>query len=137
VVALPSNPVFADRPIRQALSPNAYHGTVIWSWQQAVLAAGLRRQLERTDLPERLRQRLNEGEVRVWEAIRAAGDMQTSELWSWNYKSGCYRITPFGEAGAHAEESDAAQLWSTVFLTLRPPPRGSTPHRRNWLAACA
>ncbi len=27
------------------LTRNAYHGTVIWSWQQAVLAAGLQRQL--------------------------------------------------------------------------------------------
>src|SRR5262249_33658260 len=52
---LVANPVFAA-PLQQAqLNRNAYHGTVVWSWQQALFAAGLARQLERADLPATVR----------------------------------------------------------------------------------
>ncbi len=50
-----ANPVYAAPAIQGKLTRSAYHGTVIWSWQQAVLAAGLRRQLQRQDLPSRSR----------------------------------------------------------------------------------
>ena len=51
----------------------------------------------------------------------AADAVRTSELWSWSYVDGHYRIEPFGAEGAHEDESNAAQLWSTVFLALPPP----------------
>jgi len=47
--------------------------------------------------------------------------MRTSELWSWTYAGGQYRTEPFGRSGADADESNAAQLWSTVFLGLARP----------------
>jgi len=46
-----ANPVFADHTLKARFTNHAYHGTVVWSWQQALFASGLERQLERTDLP--------------------------------------------------------------------------------------
>ena len=47
--------------------------------------------------------------------------MRTSELWTGAYREGRYQVEPFGAQGAHEDESNAAQLWSTVFLALAPP----------------
>jgi hypothetical protein len=47
--------------------------------------------------------------------------MQNAELWSWSYAAGHYRLRPFGSSAADVTESNAAQLWSTVYLAVRPP----------------
>lgn len=120
---LVANPAFAARDVQARFGPNAYHGTVVWSWQQAVMAAGLDRQLARTDLPPATRAKLVALRTDLWRAIEAAGAVRTSELWSWAYRDGGYRVAPFGASSGDADESNAAQLWSTVFLALRPPAR--------------
>jgi hypothetical protein len=96
----------------------AYHGTVVWSWQQALMIAGLDRQLRRGDLSARLRAELSLARARLWDVIDRSKSLRTSELWSWSFADGQYRIEPFGQRGADADESNAAQLWSTVFLGL-------------------
>ena len=48
---LVANPALASAELRREFTRFAYHGTVVWSWQQALLAAGLERQLRRADLP--------------------------------------------------------------------------------------
>jgi hypothetical protein len=116
-----ANPVYASPKIQDLLSRSAYHGTVIWSWQQAVLAAGLARQLERQDLTGALKQRLRAAQSTLWEAIHAARALRNSELWSWSFTNGQYEIAPFGTNVADADESNAAQLWSTVYLAIRDP----------------
>ena len=121
---LVANPVFARPALQARFSPNAYHGTVIWSWHQALAAAGLARQLERTDLPVATCRRLRAAENSLWRAIDATRSVQSSELWSWRYAGGAYRIVPFGASGADVDESNAAQLWSTVYLALHRPPPG-------------
>ncbi|SFP57300.1 hypothetical protein [Sphingomonas rubra] len=118
---LVANPAYASAEVQGRFGANAYHGTVVWSWQQAILAAGLDRQLARADLPAATRARLVALRTRLWRAIGAAGEVRTSELWSWAYADGRYRVAPFGASGADVDESNAAQLWSTVFLALRPP----------------
>src|SRR6185312_3677649 len=116
-----ANPVFCT-PARQNLfSRNAYHGTVVWSWQQALFAAGLARQLERHDLPTAVRADLIKAQRVLWAAIEAARSMRNAELWSWSYVAGRYQLRPFGSSAADADESNAAQLWSTVYLAVRPP----------------
>jgi hypothetical protein len=119
---LVANPAHASAGVRARLGRNAYHGTVVWAWQQAVLAAGLERQLARTDLPAPLRAQLVAARTQLWRAIDGAREVRTSELWSWSQTQGRYRVEPFGQRGGDADESNAAQLWSTVFLALRPPP---------------
>ena len=119
---LVANPAFAPADVQGRFGATAYHGTVVWSWQQAILAAGLDRQLARSDLPGATRSRLTSARTRLWRAIDAAGEVRTSELWSWAYANGRYTVAPFGASSADVDESNAAQLWSTVFLALRPPP---------------
>ncbi len=118
---LVANPAYADKEVWPRFGNQAYHGTVVWSWQQAVMAAGLERQLARSDLPAPTRALLGKAQAGLWQAICAAHAMRNSELWSWSYADGRYRIAPFGAEGAHEDESNAAQLWSTVYLALPPP----------------
>jgi hypothetical protein len=119
-----ANPVYATSAIQAELTQNAYHGTVIWSWQQAVLAAGLQRQLRRAELPPSVKQLLRAAQRQLWGAIRSAHAMRNSELWSWSFSAGHFHIAPFGANAADADESNAAQLWSTVYLAI-PDPRSA------------
>ncbi len=123
---LVANPAFAAPDEKPLFSRRAYHGEVVWSWQQAVLAAGLQRQLARTDLPADVRARLRSGQAQLWLAIEATKSMTNAELWSWTYSGGRYRVAPYGDATSGSDEANAAQLWSSVFLALKPPaPRRS------------
>jgi hypothetical protein len=116
-----ANPVYAGPGIQARLNQSAYHGTVVWSWQQAVFAAGLQRQLQRKDLPPALKAHLRAAQTALWDAINAAHGMRNSELWSWTFTDGHFRIAPFGANAADADESNAAQLWSTVYLAIPSP----------------
>ncbi|HEU4601179.1 MAG TPA: hypothetical protein VFS24_04385 [Steroidobacteraceae bacterium] len=118
---LVANPVFADADRKRVFSRNAYHGTVTWSWQQALLAAGLERQISRRDLPSALIERLRSAQTHLWQVIDATRTMRSSELWSWRFADGHYEAVPFGQSGSDADESNAAQLWSTVYLAVTPP----------------
>jgi hypothetical protein len=114
-----ANPVFADDAVKARFTNHAYHGTVVWSWQQALFASGLGRQLERTDLPKSVKQHLLAAQQTLWRAIAATQSVRSSELWSWRFEGGRYRIAPFGSSGTDADESNAAQLWSSVYLAVR------------------
>ena len=122
---LVANPAFVAAPLQQLFGATAYHGTVIWSWQHALLAAGLNRQLARTDLLASTRALLLSARQRLWNSIRATASLQNSELWSWSFASGAYHAEPYAQG---ADESNAAQLWSTAFLAWAPQvPRLGTP----------
>jgi hypothetical protein len=116
-----ANPVYAAPALQARFTSNAYHGTVIWSWQQAVLAAGLERQLRRGELAASTRALLRTAQDQLWRAIRSAHAMRNSELWSWTYANGHFQIAPFGASAGDVDESNAAQLWSTVFLAIPDP----------------
>jgi len=115
-----ANPVFADEALQQRFSRNAYHGTVVWSWQQALLAAGLKRQLARPDLPPAVREHLKAARATLWHAINATKALRSSELWTWRPENERIVPSPFGASEADADESNAAQLWSTVYLAVKP-----------------
>jgi len=123
---LVANPVVAGADLRRDFTRSAYHGTVVWSWQQALLAAGIERQLRRADLSKAARAMLAGARNSLWKAIEQSASLRTSELWSWSYAAGHYRMEPFGKAGADADESNAAQLWSTVYLGLSPVTTGTS-----------
>jgi hypothetical protein len=94
----------------------------VWSWQQALLASGLRRQIERTDLTLPTETELMKAECRVWETIDAAQKVRAGELWSWKANaSGELEYRAFGYNLADVDESNAAQLWSTVYLVVKRP----------------
>ncbi|SEM24695.1 hypothetical protein SAMN05444354_113182 [Stigmatella aurantiaca] len=102
-----------------------YHGTVIWSWQQAMLAAGLERQLTRTDLSPGTVTTLRAAQTALWQVIQSASALNTGELWSWVPRNGQAQYASFAEAAIaedrFVDESNAAQLWSTVYLAVQPP----------------
>ena len=110
-----------DAGLRDLFTPDHYHGEVIWSWQQALLAAGLRRQLSRRDLPAHVRESLAEAQSALWEVIDATAEQRRAELWSWQVQDGQVRIVPFGQGAGHLRESNAVQLWSTVYLGVGRP----------------
>jgi hypothetical protein len=118
---LVANPAQTDPEVQSRFSPAAYHGTVVWSWQQALLAAGLERQLARSDLPASTRSALIQSQDDLWRAINATATTRNSELWSWAFDNDRYQVVPFGAGRQDADESNAAQLWSTVYLAVRPP----------------
>jgi hypothetical protein len=115
---LVANPVFADTTLQRQLGRTAYHGTVTWSWQQALLAAGLERQLARSDLPAATSKRLRAAHERLWSVIEKTRELRASELWSWRYVDGRFEPAPFGQNTGDVDESNAAQLWSTVYLAI-------------------
>ncbi|MEQ8176929.1 MAG: hypothetical protein RIA10_01225 [Amphiplicatus sp.] len=118
---LVANAAYAAPPLQDDFSNSHYHGAVVWSWQQALLASGLARQLQREDITDALRGRLETAERDLWRVIEAGEAVKTSELWSWSIKDGAFVIEPFGQRDGDATESNAAQLWSTVYLAVTPP----------------
>jgi hypothetical protein len=116
-----ANAAFCPPALQPQFNKNAYHGAVVWSWQQALFAAGLARQLSRQDLPAPVRGHLREAQTRLWSAIKATRSMNNSELWTWAFDGGHYEVAAFGAAATDADESNAAQLWSTVYLAVKPP----------------
>jgi hypothetical protein len=86
-----------------------------------LLAAGLARQLERKELPPGTKDALRRAQRTLWGAIKATDELRHSELWSWTPVKGRMTAQPFGQGGGDADESNAAQLWSTVYLAVTPP----------------
>lgn len=114
-----ANPALAGDPsISAAFTRFDYHGTVVWSFQQAMLAAGLSRQLARSDLPARTRALLEQADRAVWQAIRKTEAHQEWELWTWEPRDGQAEFLLLGQKKGHEAESNAAQLWSTLFLAI-------------------
>ncbi len=111
-----ATPAYADGELQPLFGRGRYHGTVIWSWQQAMLAAGITRQLGRRDLAPAIRDRLAAASASLASALAEAHQVRGSELWSWSEAGGRYRVEPFGQRQEDETESNAAQLWSTVHL---------------------
>ena len=118
-----ANPAYAPEDLQKTFTAAHYHGTVVWSWQQAMLAAGLERQLARRDLDQRTHAQLLVARARLWRVIEKMRAQAAGELWSFAVEDGRIVYLPFGQARGHKDESNAAQLWSTVYLAVRPPPR--------------
>lgn len=118
---LVANPAFASAGLQARFTSHAYHGTVVWSWQQALFASGLARQLERVDLPDPIKEHLLKAQKTLWRVIHATQSLESSELWSWRFQGGHYSVAPFGSSSSDVDESNAAQLWSSVYLAVKPP----------------
>jgi len=110
---------------------NAYHGTVVWSWQLAMMGAGLERQLSRCETSSpaptfcsdtTLHPKILAAYNHLWDVIDANKEELGSEVWSWVYQNGSYHVTPLGSLppppGSNPTESDIRQLWSLTFLAV-------------------
>lgn len=120
----------------------AYHGTVVWSFQLAMMAKGLERQLARcnttrymvpdnsTRAPAWCEDETVEPNVRraynaLWDSIDANAAQLQSEVWSWTYdnETAKYTTTPLGALPpppgvSSGTESNVRQLWSLTFLAV-------------------
>ncbi|KAK4985240.1 hypothetical protein LTR50_006088 [Elasticomyces elasticus] len=102
---LVANPAYGGDPIYAAnFTNNAYHGTVVWSWQLSMMAAGLQRQLARctsSSVPDFCTNTAVHSNVlaaynHLWDLIDANRAALGSEVWSWIYRNGDYHLTPLG-----------------------------------------
>ncbi|KAM6504711.1 hypothetical protein FSOLCH5_015211 [Fusarium solani] len=146
--AVVANPALSGDDVLIANFTNsAYHGTVIWSWQLALMAKGLERQLSRCPASDLKRASRDTDEVPafcrndgvytalrraynvLWDVIEANSNQLQSEVWSWTYstgrseKSGSYRFSPLGVLPpppglSSGTESNVRQLWSLAFLAV-------------------
>ncbi|CAG8038404.1 unnamed protein product [Penicillium salamii] len=118
-----ANPAFGEDPIyAKNFTTGAYHGTVIWSWQLAMMAKGLERQLDRCEvesnfsITSRIRghqgahiqpvpafctddyvyDNVKEAYNTLWDSIEANADQLSGEVWSWVYRDGKFVTTPLG-----------------------------------------
>jgi len=112
-----ANPVYLkSAEARDHLDNDKYHGTVVWSWQQALLLSGLNRQIARTDISEEIRNELIRARDTIWQVVDDNSEALPFELWSWSYADGQFKTEPFGQREDDETESNAAQLWSAAFL---------------------
>jgi hypothetical protein len=118
-----ANPAFGDDPVyARNFTTGAYHGTVIWSWQLAMMAKGLEMQLGRCEvssnfsisskmgkslrpvpLPvpafctdDSVYDNVKKAYNALWDSIDANSDQLSGEVWSWIYRGGEFEVTPLG-----------------------------------------
>lgn len=118
---LVANPAFAPAYLRAQFTAAHYHGTVVWSWQQALMAAALAAQLERTDLRQDTRAKLKIAQDVLWKMIEATKAYRASELWSWTREKDQMFYVPYGQGSGHHTESNPNQGWSHAFIGVRRP----------------
>lgn len=109
-----ANPAFGENPVyAQNFTTGAYHGTVVWGWQLAMMAKGLEQQLGRCEgvsianatapapapafcgdasVYENVRAAYNT----LWDTIEKNTAQLSQEVWSWVYKEGDFHATPLG-----------------------------------------
>ncbi|KAJ4128216.1 hypothetical protein NW768_008504 [Fusarium equiseti] len=132
-----ANPALANNKEITAGFPNsAYHGTVIWSWQLALMAKGLERQLARCssksedDTPsfcdnDDVHNTAKNAYNHLWDIIEDNSERLQSEVWSWSYsEKGGYQFAPLGTLPpppglGSGTESNVRQLWSLTFLAVK------------------
>jgi hypothetical protein len=137
VGAVVANPALSgDDDLIGIFTNSAYHGTVIWGWQLALMAKGLERQLQRClachakrapclirHAPSFCRDEgvynaLRSAYNYLWDLIEGNSDQLQSEVWSWTYSNGGYKFSPLG-ALTSGTESNIRQLWSLSFLAVK------------------
>jgi len=131
---LVANPAYGNDPIYATnWTTNAYHGTVVWSWQLAMMAKGVELQLARcssTAAPDFCSNDVVYGNVKtaynaLWDVIDANADHLSTEVWSWTYDAGADRFDYIDlgalppPAGVSPTESNIVQLWSLTFLAVK------------------
>lgn len=128
---LVANPAYGDKSVYAGnWTNNAYHGTVVWSWQLAMMAAGLERQLERcygSTPPDFCGDSSVHANVlaaynHLWDVVDDNKSHLSSEVWSWQYRNGEFEFIELGSlpppAGVNPTESNIRQLWSLTFLAV-------------------
>ncbi|KAH7115576.1 glycogen debranching enzyme [Dactylonectria macrodidyma] len=129
---LVANPAYGGAPAYSAnFTSSSYHGTVVWSWQLSMMAAGLERQLGRCErgaesvpdfcADEALHSKVVAAYNRLWDVIDENRRNLGSEVWSWRYSDGRFNAVPLVDAQSTGEtptETNIVQYWSLTFLAV-------------------
>ncbi|KAJ5803249.1 uncharacterized protein N7503_005699, partial [Penicillium pulvis] len=110
-----ANPAFGGDPVYASnWTTGAYHGTVVWSWQLAMMAKGLELQMGRCEVTANFS--VPSAKKRVvaapdfctdnsifdnvkaaynvlWDSIELNNDQLSTEMWSWVYSDGKFQVT--------------------------------------------
>jgi hypothetical protein len=127
-----ANPALAEEDVlRHNFTNSAYHGTVIWSWQLAMIARGLETQLDRckNDKPAFCTDTTVYGNVKqaynvLWDNLELNQQYLAQEVWSWVYEDDDFQFRPLGSLPpppgvGGGTESNIRQLWSLTFLAVK------------------
>lgn len=114
-----ANPAFGKEAVyAQNWTTGAYHGTVVWSWQLAMMAKGLELQMGRCEATANLStsstsaSTSGKGDVApefctdasifnnvkaaynaLWDSIEENSDQLSTEMWSWVFENGTFQVT--------------------------------------------
>ncbi|KAJ5911484.1 uncharacterized protein N7473_000787, partial [Penicillium subrubescens] len=138
-----ANPAFGGDPVyAQNWTTGAYHGTVVWSWQLAMMAKGLELQLGRCELTSNFsvsRRETDKGTVapipafcgddsvygnvkaaynELWDVIEQNESQLSGEVWSWVYRDGGFQVTPLGVLPAPGGGSQTGKFLSSFSDSL-------------------
>ncbi len=118
-----TNPLAGGNPDWLAMfGSDRYHGSVVWGWVVGMLELGLRRQQsylqELSGECGEACDELARVEVLLTELRRRIATLATAELWTWEIHNGRLDPVAFGSRSSHAAQSNPAQLWSTVWLSV-------------------
>ena len=128
-----ANPALGKEEIlRTNFTNSAYHGTVVWSWQLAMIAKGLETQLARCNggkAPAFCADSKVYGNVKLayntlWDNLEQNKETLSQEVWSWRYMDNDFQFTPLGSLPpppgvGGGTESNIRQLWSLTFLAVK------------------
>lgn len=112
-----ANPAYSDRAGDAALfGKDKYHGTVVWSWPQTMMARGLRAQLARFKGDPEVTKELRRAQAMLTRAQKNVAHLGASELWSFRASTDgkTLEAVPFGAGENDETEGNALQLWSAT-----------------------
>ncbi|GJJ15110.1 hypothetical protein Clacol_009385 [Clathrus columnatus] len=134
-----ANPALSsNRTQIEVLNRESYHGTVVWSFQQALMTAGITRQLKLCDnstvsidiepptprpswcSDKDLISSLKSAQLRLWDSINGGRDEIFSEVWSYSFDNSTnqFEVADLAVLSPQGTESDAIQFWSFTFLAI-------------------
>ncbi|KAF2680402.1 hypothetical protein K458DRAFT_393047 [Lentithecium fluviatile CBS 122367] len=123
---LVANPAYGGtKEYAQNFKNSDYHGTVVWSWQLAMMAAGLQRQLGRCNAASKpdfcttpdLHNKILAAYDHLWTLIEKNAAQISGEVWSWKYTGSAFEAVPL--SAYSSVESNVQQLWSLTFLAVK------------------
>lgn len=118
-----SNPAMASGAVQRLLAPNEYHGAnAVWPVQEALVSAGLARQLGRADLPAATRHHLETAKSSISAVIDAAP--RTAEVYR-VVGPKLERLNAMGNDPNDGQESSNPQLWTSVPSRYEAPAVGA------------
>lgn len=133
---LVANPAFGGDPVyARNFTSGAYHGTVVWSWQLAMMAKGLELQMDRcasdavpafcsdSSVFDNVKKAYNV----LWDSIEANEQYLSGEVWSWVYRDGHFDVTPLGVMPPPPGESQTGKFVLSFPFPFFLPSFGETP----------